>query len=181
MGKVTIATPPAMQITSEITIEKIAQRAGVGKPTIYRRWKTKADVVLEAYAARAALRGAPTLPSDDAFADLQDFLERLFTVTNHPTNNRAVRCFIAESQYDADFRAKFYDVFLSKRRAAVMEIMAHGQKLGQIRADFDPDVAADAVLALCNSAATTLPRRKNAEADAAMKWVELFLLGTRKR
>ena len=27
----------------------------------------------------------------------------------------------------------------------------------------------------------TLPRRKNADADAALKWIELFLQGTRKR
>ena len=61
------------------------------------------------------------------------------------------------------------------------KIFIHGADRGEWRSDLDPDVAADAVLALCNSAATTLPRRKNAETDAAMKWVELFLLGTRKR
>jgi hypothetical protein len=37
------------------------------------------------------------------------------------------------------------------------------------------------VLALCNSAAATLPRRKNANADAALQWVELFLQGTQRR
>lgn len=61
------------------------------------------------------------------------------------------------------------------------KIFIHGAERGEWRGDLDADVAADAVLALCNSAAATLPRRKNAEADAAMKWVELFLLGTRKR
>jgi AcrR family transcriptional regulator len=61
------------------------------------------------------------------------------------------------------------------------KIFIHGADRGEWRGDLDPDVAADAVLALCNSAATTLPRRKNAEADAALKWVDLFLLGTRKR
>jgi AcrR family transcriptional regulator len=131
------------QCYSEITIEKIASRAGVGKPTIYRRWKTKADVVLHAYAIRAANRGAPTLPSDDAFADLEDMLARLFTVTNHPTNMRAVRCFIAESQYDEDFRKAFFEAFLSKRRAAMTAILVHGQKLGQIREDLDLEVACD--------------------------------------
>ncbi|MGD9922942.1 MAG: TetR/AcrR family transcriptional regulator [Pseudorhodoplanes sp.] len=60
-------------------------------------------------------------------------------------------------------------------------IFVRGAERDEWRADLDPDVAADAVLALCNSAATTLPRRKNADQDAAMKWVELFLLGTRKR
>jgi AcrR family transcriptional regulator len=61
------------------------------------------------------------------------------------------------------------------------KIFIHGAERGEWRGDLDVDVAADAVLALCNSAATTLPRRKNADADAALKWVELFLQGTRKR
>jgi AcrR family transcriptional regulator len=61
------------------------------------------------------------------------------------------------------------------------KIFIHGAERGEWRGDLDIDVAADAVLALCNSAATTLPRRKNADADAALKWVELFLQGTRKR
>jgi AcrR family transcriptional regulator len=61
------------------------------------------------------------------------------------------------------------------------KIFIHGAERGEWRGDLDVDVAADAVLALCNSAATTLPRRKNADADAVLKWVELFLQGTRRR
>lgn len=61
------------------------------------------------------------------------------------------------------------------------KIFVHGAERGEWRGDLDVDVAADAVLALCNSAATTLPRRKNADEDAALKWVEMFLQGTRKR
>jgi AcrR family transcriptional regulator len=133
------------QCYSEITIEKIASRAGVGKPTIYRRWRTKADIVLHAYAVRAANRTPPYVPSEDVFHDLQVFLERLFAVTTHPVNNRAVRCFIAESQYDEDFRKKFYDTFLAKRREAIAAILRHGQVMGQIRVDIDLVVACDLI------------------------------------
>jgi AcrR family transcriptional regulator len=130
---------------SEITIEKIATRAGVGKPTIYRRWKTKADIILNAYAQRAANRTPPYVPSEDVFGDLQQFLERLFAVTTHPVNNRAVRCFIAESQYDEAFRKTFFDLFLKKRREAIAAILRHGQTMGQIRREIDIDVACDLI------------------------------------
>jgi AcrR family transcriptional regulator len=61
------------------------------------------------------------------------------------------------------------------------KIFIHGAGRGEWRGDLDPDVAADAVLALCNSAAATLPRRRNAGADTAEKWIDLFLQGTRRR
>jgi len=61
------------------------------------------------------------------------------------------------------------------------KIFIYGAERGEWQGDLDVDVAADAVLALCNSAATTLPRRKNAGADAAAKWIDLFLQGTLRR
>jgi AcrR family transcriptional regulator len=130
---------------SSLTIEKLAQLAGVGKPTIYRRWKTKADMVLDAYTARVTARAPAYAPTEDAYADLQVYLERLFTVSNHPTNGRALRCFIAESQYDAEFQRKYYDKFLQPRREAMKVILRHGQALGQIRRDLDLEVACDLV------------------------------------
>ena len=62
------------------------------------------------------------------------------------------------------------------------KIFVRGTDRGEWRADLDPDVASDAVLALCNSAATMLPRRKGTDpAKAATQWVALFLEGTRRR
>ena len=66
-------------------------------------------------------------------------------MTVHPVNNRAVRCFIAESQYDEDFRRKFFELFLRKRRDAIAAILRHGQTLGQIRGDLDLEVACDLI------------------------------------
>jgi AcrR family transcriptional regulator len=61
-------------------------------------------------------------------------------------------------------------------------IFQHGAERGEWREGLDPDIAADAVLALCNSAAATLSRRRAADPHkAAPMWVELFLEGTRRR
>lgn len=61
-------------------------------------------------------------------------------------------------------------------------IFLHGAGRGEWREGLDPDIAADAVLALCNSAAATLSRRKSADPrKAASMWVDIFLDGTRRR
>lgn len=133
------------QCYSELTIEKIAARAGCGKPTIYRRWKTKADIVLEAYAARAAQTLPPIMPSGDALHDLKVLLARVFNVAKDPLNLRAVRCFVSESQFDEAFRKRFYELFLSKRRDVFRAILQTGIESGQLRADLELDVAVDMI------------------------------------
>ena len=56
-----------------LTVEGIAARAGVGKQTIYRWWPTKADVLLEAGAAKADLR-VPVTDRGSYAADLRAYL-----------------------------------------------------------------------------------------------------------
>lgn len=130
---------------SEITIEKIAARAGVGKPTIYRRWKTKAEVLLEAYAQRVARTRPTYFPTEDAFADLVEYLVRVFATTMHPAANRMFRCFIAEAQHDEGFRPRFYELFLAGRRKSMFEVFEHGKATGQIRKDLDNDLFGDLI------------------------------------
>ncbi|WP_347260401.1 helix-turn-helix domain-containing protein [Rudaea sp.] len=36
----------------DLTMEKVAKRAGVGKPTLYRWWKTKAALVIAMFNER---------------------------------------------------------------------------------------------------------------------------------
>ena len=133
------------QCYSEITIERIAARAKCGKPTIYRRWKTKADLVLEAYAERATRTVPPIAPSDDVLHDLKIMLVQLFEVARQPMNERAVRSFVAEAQFDVPFREKFYAMFLEKRRGVVRELLQHGVAIGQIRSDLDAEATIDMI------------------------------------
>jgi AcrR family transcriptional regulator len=93
-----------------VSIDKIAARAKVGKQSIYRWWSSKADLILEALTCRSLQRAPPEPASDDAFADLQSFLKRIFAVMREPVANKAVRVLIAEAQFDCEFQKKFWDV-----------------------------------------------------------------------
>ncbi|MEO1544130.1 MAG: TetR/AcrR family transcriptional regulator [Pseudomonadota bacterium] len=127
----------------KISIERIAEMAKCGKPTIYRWWPSKADLILEAYRAEGMRRVPPTEPSDDAFADLEDFLKRLLRAHRNRTASRGLRALIAESQFDPEFRQKFYSVFLEMRRDMMRAILRSGIEKGQFRKDLDEEAAVD--------------------------------------
>jgi len=63
-----------------ITVAAIAERAGVGKQTIYRWWPSKSAVLLDAMIQRAR-QVAPAPDSGDLHADLRLFLRSTFAAT----------------------------------------------------------------------------------------------------
>jgi AcrR family transcriptional regulator len=128
-----------------VSINRIAERAGVSKQTIYRWWDAKADLVLEAYTRRVFKRGTPPEPSADAFAELQTLLEAFFETLQEPRVNRGLRSLIAEAQFDPAFRTKFHSVFVTARRTLMRQALEHGIALGQIRADADLDLVLDVI------------------------------------
>ena len=128
-----------------ISINRIAEKAGVSKQTIYRWWDAKADLVLEAYTRRVFKRGAPPEPSADAFAELRALLEAFFATLAEPRVAKGLRSLIAEAQFDPAFRAKFFSVFVSTRRALMRQALEHGMALGHVRPDADLDLVLDVV------------------------------------
>ncbi|MEL7047652.1 MAG: TetR/AcrR family transcriptional regulator [Pseudomonadota bacterium] len=127
----------------KISIEKIAEVAQCGKPTIYRWWPSKADLILEAYRIEGLRRVPPTKPSGDAFADLEDFLRRLMKAHRNRTASHGLRALIAESQIDPEFRTKFFDVFIEMRRGLMRTILKRGMDAGQFKRDLDEDAVMD--------------------------------------
>lgn len=126
-----------------ISIERIAAEAKVGKQSIYRWWDSKADVLLEAYTERALKRLPAFRPTGDAFGDLANLLARFFAQTRIPAVGRTIRGLIAEAQLDPEFRAKFYAVFISTRRAMMREALEAGISGGAFRPDVDVEMVLD--------------------------------------
>lgn len=67
----------------QVTVRAIARRAGTGLGTLYRRWSTKEELVIDAVARLGELPDLPT-PSDDPVEDLVEILSSLVDVLQGP-------------------------------------------------------------------------------------------------
>jgi AcrR family transcriptional regulator len=127
----------------DLTMEEVAKRAKVGKPTLYKWWSTKAALVL----AMLCERMAPTLekPSDlTAEESLQFRVRTLIDAFGGPFG-KIVAGLIAEGQSDPAIRQAFFDRWVSPRRAATIADLQRGKNTGELRSDTEPDLLNDAI------------------------------------
>ena len=127
----------------DLTIEEVAKRAGVGKPTIYKWWPTKATLVL----AMLCERMAPNLEKPTVLSaeeSLQVRVRRLIAAFSGPFG-RIVAGLIAEGQSELAIRQAFFDRWVSPRRSATIADLQRGKNAGELRSDTEPDVVNDAI------------------------------------
>lgn len=119
-----------------VTIEGVAARAGVGRPTIYRRWPSKPAVVVAALVQsnRLALP-APDTGSlrNDLIAVQRHQVERM----NAPDARRVTAGLIADLADDPDLADTYVSQFLAPRRASVWQVLQRGVDRGEFDADVD--------------------------------------------
>ena len=133
------------QTYRDVTIEKIAALAKVGKQSIYRWWPTKADLILDAFTQSAIKGMPPVIQSADAFADLERDIARFFAFMRRPLIAGGVRSLIAEAQLDDAFRRRLYENVHRVRCEALRRAFRHGIAIGQFRGDLDFDALAHVI------------------------------------
>uniref|UniRef100_A0AAU3GYF9 TetR/AcrR family transcriptional regulator n=1 Tax=Streptomyces sp. NBC_01401 TaxID=2903854 RepID=A0AAU3GYF9_9ACTN len=142
------------------TIEGIAARAGVGKQTIYRWWPSKAAVLMEAFTDENARRsaevegvaagedGAPEIPdTGDLAADLKLVLRATVDGLNDPTSAAPTRALTAEGIIDPALGARFVENLLEPQLQLYVTRLRTAQEAGEVRADIDPRVALELLIA----------------------------------
>lgn len=128
-----------------VTMEGIAARAGVGKPTIYREWPNAHAVALAAF-----LDSTPAdfdaRESGSAVGDLKYQLRKLAALFTTRTG-RSVSAMIAATQGETELSKAFRNHFILKSRAEGQNILERAIKAGELRADLEIEVALDLIYA----------------------------------
>jgi AcrR family transcriptional regulator len=128
---------------NDLTIEAIAARAEVGKPTIYRRWSSKAHLVMDAFLA--AINPELTFPdSGSVKEDIRLQMQQLVKVLLSPPG-QIIAMLIGGGQTDTELMEAFRENWLMPRRKAASEIFNKGVERGELRSDVDVEVAIDAL------------------------------------
>jgi AcrR family transcriptional regulator len=127
-----------------ITVAAIAERAGVGKQTIYRWWPSKSAVLLDAMIRRAE-EVAPAPDSGDLQTDLRLFLRSTFAAA--PANRSLLLGVLREALGDAATMERLA-AFGATRRDVLAQILDRARSRGQIPSPDGPDTVVDQAFGL---------------------------------
>jgi AcrR family transcriptional regulator len=131
---------------SAATMEAIAERAGVGKATIYKWWPSRGAVALEGFMVSAA--DSWSLPegasAPEALRVLVASAVRLFAGTRA---GQLMRSLAADAQSQPEIALALREQWFGPRRAVAAEIIRKGIENGELRADLDLAVTLDLVFA----------------------------------
>jgi AcrR family transcriptional regulator len=126
---------------AHLTIQKIVQRSGVAKTTIYRRWPNVASIVMEAFLSDMA-SVSPIVAKDSATETVRTSM-RLFARTLKTRRGELLRALLSRAQYDHDLKEAFWLRWIKPRREAMIEVLRRGMAAGEFRAGLDLDIVID--------------------------------------
>jgi AcrR family transcriptional regulator len=124
-----------------VTMEAVAARAGVGKPTVYRWWSDRHAVVMAALMA-GENPGEGARAGKSAFDSLRNQLRQIATRFASPTG-RHITSMLAAADAESELGKAFRGHFVLARRAEGRAILEQGITAGEVRGDVDLDVALD--------------------------------------
>jgi len=127
--------------SAPMTMKGIAERAGVGRQTVYRWWSTKAEILFEACVGDAAHELAPE-PRARTVDDITSYLEALITFLADSAAGAAYRALVGEAQHDPAVAALLASSDILGNSARVVLERAIGRR------DLPPDAACAAAVAL---------------------------------
>jgi AcrR family transcriptional regulator len=125
----------------DFRMDDVAERAGVGKAAIYRRYRSKDELVT---ATVAALVSEITVPDTGSTReDLLALMRGAVEVYGDPIKAGVMPSLVGAMPQRPELARAVRDGFLSQRRAALSAVLDRGVARGDLRADLDVELALD--------------------------------------
>jgi AcrR family transcriptional regulator len=125
------------------TMDAIAERAGVGKNTIYRRWCAKDDLIIDAFTYFTADLELRVGNGDDVYALLLDHVRNVARLFSDPLASRLLPGLLGELQRDPAFADAYAKRVVKPLRDPIVALLEVARERGELRPDADPDLIAD--------------------------------------
>lgn len=134
------------------SVEGVAVRARTGKASIYRRWPSRAQLLLDAVCSQSPLprecgldvQFGPEVSTADA---LRQIACTITDILNSPAGNvmRSIKC---EATGDPDLARAIDERFQAPRRAMMIGLLRRGIERGEVRPGADTPVVAEVLPAV---------------------------------
>ncbi|WP_137993282.1 TetR/AcrR family transcriptional regulator [Streptomyces vilmorinianum] len=122
---------------SKLTMGDVAGRAGVAKTTLYRRWASKNELVVDAVAVLFDELELPDLGS--LRADIEHVVLQFAALLQRPETKTALMAVVAESTRDEPLRERIRASIVDRQKRLVLEGRRRAQDRGELPADRDPE------------------------------------------
>ena len=129
-----------------LTMDAVAAEAGVGKATIYRRWRTKQDLVVDTI-SDLNRDDAPSPDTGSLEGDLREVMHTLVGVVNGPTGAATLSLLSTVPRHPALAEA-FEKGPLAVWRQSFEQVWENAEARGEVSPAFRASVAAESISAL---------------------------------
>jgi AcrR family transcriptional regulator len=125
----------------ELRMDDVAGRAAVGKATIYRRYRSKDELITAAIAGLVSEISVPD--TGRTRADLLALMRGAVEVYRGSLEAAVMPSLVEAMSRDAELARLVREEFLARRRAALQDVLERGTERGDLRRDLDMDLALD--------------------------------------
>ena len=130
---------------ASITIDQVAERAGVSKATIYRWWPTKAAIFMELYAVLGSRVRQPPPDTGSLGGDLREQVRSAFRLFRETVAGLALAGFVAEGQSNPQTARMLRDTFATQRRQLNVALLARAVRRGELAPGLSLEIASEVI------------------------------------
>lgn len=128
-----------------LTIEGVAERSGVAKTTIYRRYRSKNDLALGVLLDMVG--DVSTRPyAGDTRTELTELIDRTVDLMCNSLLGKVMQGLVSEVAADPELARTYRERVVSHRLADVTELVERGISRGELHAGLDPEMVTDLLL-----------------------------------